>query len=272
LIKKILGYAFLLLLTFLVLVPEYYLIVTTFKTGSEASAAPMALPKHISFDRYITAFQKMQYPRVFANTLIITVFSVGGIIFCAAMGGYVLNRKSHTAPGKVMFTLILAGLVFPFSMSMLGLYRVVQKLRLMNTLAAVICIHAAGGIPYATFLFKSFMNTVPYELEESARIDGAGVIHTFWRIIFPLLKPIIATVTILDSLVIWNDFMIPLYFIQSRRFNVLLQEVNRNIGAFSTDWTNLFPMLVLAVIPLLVFYLLMQRFIIEGVMSGSLKG
>ena len=142
----------------------------------------------------------------------------------------------------------------------------------MNKLLSVIFVDIAINLPFAVFLFKSFVSTIPIELEEAARIDGAGVWRTFWTITFPLLKPTLATVAILNTLTIWNDFMGPLYFLQSREKDVILQEVYRNIGQFSTDWTSLFPMMVLGVLPLLVFYLAMQKFIIGGVMSGSVKG
>jgi raffinose/stachyose/melibiose transport system permease protein len=271
-IAMVLSYLFLLFLTALVVLPLYYLFVTTFKTSAEAAIAPMALPKSWNLERYITVFQKMNYPRAFFNTFVITVFSVTGIVIVTSMAGYVLNRKKTTRPAKIFFTFILVGLMFPFSLSMLGLYKIVQSLHLMNTLAAVILVNISGGIPYNTFMFKGFVGTVPFELEESARMDGAGVFKTYWKIIFPLLTPIVATMVILNSVSIWNNFMIPLYFIQSSKFRVLLLEVYSNVGQFITDWTNLFPMLVLAILPLIIFFLFMQKFIINGIMSGSLKG
>lgn len=270
--KNSLLYILLVLLAVVQLVPIYYLLVTTFKGAAEAATAPMALPSHFDFSGYVDAFEKMQYPRAFMNTFLITIFSVAGVIICTSMGGYVLNRKEKTRSSKLIFTLVLAGIMFPYQMSVLGLYKIIQGLHLMNTLWAVIFINIAVNIPFATFLFKSFVSTIPIELEEAARIDGAGVLRTFWTITFPLMKPTIATVAILNALTIWNDFMGPLYFIQSREKNVLLQEIYRNVGQFSVDWTSMFHMMVLAVLPLLLFYVLMQRFIIGGVMSGSIKG
>ena len=260
------------ILAILVLVPVYYLIVTTFKSGTEAALHPMALPTSISLGSYKEAFVKMQYPRAFLNTLIIAGVSVGGIIIIASMCGYALNRREKAKWSKGVFLLILSGIMFPYQMSILGLYRLIRDLHLMNKLTAVILVDIAVNLPFAVFLFKSFVSTIPIELEEAARIDGAGVYKTFWMITFPLLKPTIATVAILNTLTIWNDFMGPLYFLQSREKDVILQEVYRNIGQFSTDWTSLFPMMVLGVLPLLIFYLAMQKMVIGGVMSGSVKG
>ena len=267
-----LKYIVLVVLGCIVIIPIYYLLVTTFKTPAEATASPMGLPSHFSFSGYKEAFEKMQFPRSFFNTFIITACSVIGIIITSSMLGYVLHRKRELKISKIVFVLILSGMLFPYQMSILGLYKLIRSLGLMNHLASVIFINIACNIPFATFMFRSFVATIPEELEEAAKIDGAGTFRIFWKITFPLLKPIVATVTILNSLTIWNDFMGPLYFLQVREKDVLLQEIYRNIGQFSTDWTSLFQMLVLGALPLLIFYLFMQRYIIGGVMSGSVKG
>lgn len=267
-----LKYIFLSLLALIVLIPIYYLIVTTFKSSAEAAVAPMALPSSWDFSGYVDAFKAMQYPRAFKNTFLITFISVAGLILVSSMCGYVLNRREKFRITKVVFLLILSGIMFPYQMSILGLYKVIRGLHLMNSLVGVILIDIAINIPFATFLIKSFVSTIPIELEEAAKIDGAGVFRTFWTITFPLMKPMIATVAILNTLTIWNDFIGPLYFLQSREKDVILQEVYRNIGQFSTDWSSLFPMMVLGVLPLVLFYLFMQRYIIGGVMSGSVKG
>lgn len=265
-------YILLSFLAIIILIPIYYLFVTTFKSGTEAALYPMALPSTWDFNGYKQAFIDMQYPRAFSNTLIVTVCSVAGILIFGSMCGYVLERKSKQKWTTIVFLLILSGIMFPYQMSIMGLYKVIRNLNLMNKLLAVIFVDIAVNLPFSVFLFKSFVSTIPIELEEAAKIDGAGVWKTFWIITFPLLKPTLATVAILNTLTIWNDFMGPLYFLQSREKDVILQEVYRNIGQFSTDWTSLFPMMVLGVLPLLLFYLVMQRFVIGGVMSGSVKG
>lgn len=146
-------------------------------------------------------------------------------------------------------------------------------MHLMNTHLGVIMVDVfCINMPLSIFLIRGFINTVPKELEEAAFIDGCGTFQCFWKIIFPLLKPIVSTVAILDALSIWNDFMTPLLFIQSSTKQVLLQQVYKNVGPFSTNWTSFFPMLVMATLPLVAFYLLMQKQIIEGVVAGAVKG
>ena len=131
----------------------------------------------------------------------------------------------------------------------------------------------AINTPQAVFLFKEFIEgTVPKELEEAAEIDGCTVFRKFFRVVLPLLTPVISTVVIIVTLNVWNEFMTPLLFLQSREKDVILQEVSRNIGQFATDWTALFPMLMLGVAPLMIFYVFMQKYIIAGVAAGAVKG
>ncbi len=265
-------YIFLTVIAVAMLIPIYYLLVTTFKTPEHAAVAPMALPSSLDFSGYIKAFEEMEYPRAFRNTFLITLISVTGIVLFSSMAGYVLNRKSDKKAGQLVFLLLLSGMMFPYQMSILGLYKLIRGLNLMNSLWSVILVDITINLPFAVFLMRSYMATVPMELDEAAKIDGAGVFRTFTTIIFPLMKPTIATVAILNTLNVWNDFMGPLYFLQSRKKDVILQEIYRNIGQFSTDWTGIFPMMVLGIMPLMIFYLFMQKYIISGVMAGSVKG
>ncbi|OAB45757.1 carbohydrate ABC transporter permease [Paenibacillus antarcticus] len=253
-------------------IPIYYLIVTTFKTPEDATLFPLALPSSLNFANYMEAWTTMQYPRVFLNTLIVTVTSVLGIVLFSSMAAYSLARRNH-AFNRFLFMFFLAGMMVPFQMGLVNLYKLINALGLMDHLAAVTVVNIGTGSIIAIFLFHSFfLSSVPIELEEAAFIDGCSVFKTFWLIAFPLLKPVIATVVILSTLNVWNDFMNPLLFLQSRDNNVILLEVFRNVGQFSVDWTSLFPMLLMGVAPLMIFYLAMQKYIIKGVAAGALKG
>lgn len=254
------------------LVPIYYLIVTTFKTPDEAAASPLGLPRSLTFDNYSNALAAMNFPRALMNNLIITGFAVILLIVVSSMAAYVIAR-SNKKIYKWMFTIFMVGLIIPFQIAIIPLYKIIAGLQLMNTLPGVILISVfCINLPLSIYLFKGFIGTVPVELEEAAAIDGYGTFRTFWNIVFPLLKPIVATVAILDALAVWNDFMTPLLFLQDPKKAVLLQEVYKNVGPFSTNWTSFFPMLVLATLPLVVFYLIMQKNIIDGVVAGSVKG
>lgn len=253
-------------------IPIYYLIVTTFKTPKDATNSPLGLPSKVIFDNYVYAWGKMEYPRAFANTFFITAMSVFLIVILGGMAGYALAR-TRTKLGNRMFLLFIAGLVVPFQMNIVSLYKIVKTLGLMNHPFAVILVNVAINTPQAVFLFKEFIqSTIPYELEEAADIDGCSVPAKFFRVVFPLLMPVISTVTIIVTLNVWNEFMTPLLFLQTREKGVILQEVARNIGQFATDWTAMFPMMMLGVAPLILFYLFMQKYIISGVAAGAVKG
>ena len=253
-------------------VPIYYLIVTTLKTPQEATLSPLGLPKVFHFENYVNAWSKMQFPRAFGNTLFITVCAVGILVILGSMAGYALAR-TKSKMGSRIFLLFLAGLTVPFQMNIISLYKIVKSLGLMNTAWAVILVDVAINMPQAVFLIKEFIeSSVPIELEEAAIVDGCSVFKRFFTIVLPLLKPVLSTVIILVTLNVWNEFLTPLLFLQSRENGVILQEVTRNIGQFSTDWTALFPMLMLGVAPLMIFYIFMQKYIIAGVAAGAVKG
>lgn len=253
-------------------IPIYYLIVTTLKNPQEATEGPLAFPRVLRMVNYAEAWVKMEYPRAFANTFIITASAVLLIVIFGSMAGYALARTKSRLGNRV-FLLFLAGLIVPFQMNIVSLYKIVKSFGLMNTLFAVILVDAAINTPQAIFLFKEFIeSTIPKELEEAAAIDGCSVVKRFFVIVLPLLKPVISTVVIIVTLNVWNEFMTPLLFLQSRENGVILQEVTRNIGQFATDWTALFPMLMLGVAPLMIFYIFMQKYIIAGVAAGAVKG
>ena len=253
-------------------IPVYYLIVTTLKSPQEATQSHLGLPKVWMFENYVQAWNKMEYPRALFNTVQITVLAVAIIVLITSLAGYAMAR-TRTKWGNRFFLLFLAGLMVPFQMNIVSLFKIVKTIGLMNTVWAVILVDVAINIPQGIFLFKEFIeSSVPRELEEAAEIDGCSVIQKFFVIVLPLLKPVIATVVIIVTLNVWNEFMTPLLFIQSRENSVILQEVSRNIGQFSTDWTALFPMLMLGVAPLMLFYLFMQKYIIAGVAAGAVKG
>lgn len=253
-------------------IPIYYLIVTTLKTPQEATLNPLGLPSVFHFENYVNAWDKMQFPRAFGNTLFITVCAVGILVILGSMAGYALAR-TKSKMGSRIFLLFLAGLTVPFQMNIISLYKIVKSLGLMNTAWAVILVDVAINMPQAVFLIKEFIeSSVPIELEEAAIVDGCSVFKRFFTIVLPLLKPVLSTVIILVTLNVWNEFLTPLLFLQSRENGVILQEVTRNIGQFSTDWTALFPMLMLGVAPLMIFYIFMQKYIINGVAAGAVKG
>lgn len=270
--EHILFAVFFMVVGIVMFLPVYYLLVTTFKTPQEASLYPLGLPMAMTLENYSRAFTAMHYFRSLMNNIIILVFSVLLLIVCSSMAAYVIARskKKHI---RALYSVFMAGLIIPYLVGIIPLYKIISAFHLMNTRAGVILINAfCINLPLSIFLFKGFIHTIPLELEEAAAIDGCETFRTFWSVVLPMLRPIVATVAILDSLAVWNDFMTPLLFLQSPEKNVLLQQVYKNIGQFSVNWTSFFPMLVLATLPLVILYLLLQRHIIESVVTGAIKG
>lgn len=262
----------LILLALIWFIPVYYLIVTTFKTPQDATLRPLGLPETWVVENYAIAWKNMQYPRALGNTIFITACSVFLVVMFGGMAGYALAR-TKTKWGSRMFLFFLCGLMVPFQMNIISLYKIVKSLGLMNSVFAVILVNTAVNLPQSIFLSKEFVtSTVPMELEEAADIDGISVFGKFFKLVLPLMKPVLSTTIIIVTLNVWNEFLTPTLFLQSRENDVLLQEVSRNIGQFSTDWTAMFPMLMLGVAPLMIFYVFMQKYIIGGVAAGAVKG
>ncbi|WP_246309868.1 carbohydrate ABC transporter permease [Paenibacillus alginolyticus] len=261
----------LLVIAIISLLPIYYMVNTTLRTPDQVITSPFGFPEQLDLSGYVRAWNMMNYPNVFKNNLIISLVSVSGVILLSSMAAYTFARR----PGKVfnwIFITILIGVIMPFQVATIQLFRVLTYLHLTDTLLGVILVEIFVAVPFNVFLIKNFVNSVPIQLEESAFIDGAGVWRTYWRITFPLLQPVIATLTVLDSLSVWNDFFTPLLILHSRAKGVILLEVYRNVGQFQTDWTNFFPMMILGVAPLVILYLFMQKYIVEGVSTGAVKG
>ena len=233
--KRIITIVIMCLIVILIMIPIYLLIVTTFKPEAEAAQSPMSLPSELYVENYEKAFDAMNYPTALRNNIIVSGGAVVLVIVVSAMAGYVLARKV-TRITKFMYVAFIAGLMIPFQTLIIPLYKIVSGLGMVNNLIGVIIIMAAMNIPFTVFLFAGFVKTLPYEVEEAAKIDGCGKFKMFWSIVFPMLKPVVATAAILTLLSTWNDFITPLLFLQSRENSVLVLEVFRNIGTFGTDY------------------------------------
>ncbi len=255
----------------LILIPFYYVVVNTIKPAGEAVASPMALPRQVDFSSYAKAWQDMNYPLVFMNTLINTVVTVVFVILISSMAAYTLMRRRNLL-NKILYNFFVSAFMIPYVMMILPLFKIIRDLHMMNSMQGVILIYVATSIPFQIFLYCSFIKTIPPEIEEAAIVDGASVFRIFRSIYFPLLKSVSSTVAILVSINVWNDFITQLLFIQSPQFYTITRMLYTNVGQFRTDWTALMPMFVLGIAPVLIFYLVMQKHIVKGIAMGSVKG
>ena len=159
----------------------------------------------------------------------------------------------------------------PLQTTMLPLFLIMKNLGLINTYQGLIFLHSNGAV-FALFLYTGFIRAMPRDLEEAAFVDGAGVFRTFWQIVFPLLRPVTATLIIFNTIWIWNDFLLSYLFLSSNDKSTLIMQVYNGVGLYYTDWSIMMPVLVLAVSPMIIFYIFMQRHIVAGLSAGSLRG
>ncbi|MCM3747023.1 carbohydrate ABC transporter permease [Paenibacillus pasadenensis] len=258
-------------LAVLFMIPLYFVVSMTFKSPEEMAGFPLSLPGSLSFGNYAETWAMMRFPLVFANTLLITVSTVALLIIFGSMAAYPLARKSSKTY-NFLYIYFIAGIMVPFQLAMVPLYRFVNALSLVNTYHGAILIYTAINLPLTVFLFTGFLKSTSRELEEAAWIDGCSKFRAYWVAVFPIIKPATATVAVLCSLSTWNDFLIPLLFLQDSSRRTITIELYMFVGEHVTNWSLLFPGMVLSVLPLLLVYLFLQKYIIKGIAAGSVKG
>lgn len=267
---KWIGEILMMAICVIILIPFYYLVVNTFKSPQEMSASPLALPTQITFENYMKAFDNMDFLRSFSNSLLITVISVTLIVVLGAMAAYPIARRKHKVyKGILMYFLI--GYMVPAQTIMIPLYMLLQKLHLLNNIAGLILVYASW-CNFALFLYQGFFKGLPVDIEEAAMIDGCSPWKCFWLVVFPLLKPITTTIIIFEVMWVWNDFLYPYLFLSSNESFTLVMQVYKGVGQFSNDWSMMLSTMVLVLIPVTIFYIIMQKHIVAGITSGAVKG
>ncbi len=252
------------------LYPVFIIFSSALKSKSELAFNPSGIPEKITFEHFSKAFDKMNYLQSTANTIIIVTAVVCFILIAASMAAYAISRKG----GKYnwIYFLFLAGLMMPFQLRMIPLYKMMADFKLVNKLIGTILVYCGSQAPMAVFLLSGFVKTVPRELEEAAQIDGAGIYYTFFAIVFPLLKSPLVTVGILCTFSIWNDFLMPMLFLQAREKLTITVTLANFQGLYANDWSMIFAGVCLIVFPMLIIYLIAQKYIINGITAGAVKG
>lgn len=247
--------------------PLLFVVINSFRPNADIIINPTGLPSKAYFHNYVQAWTQMKFPLVFLNTLLVTVLGTGGIIVTSAMCAYGLAR-SKTKISWFLYGFFAFSLVIPFQIIMVPLGVLAADLHLMSV-PGLIPMYWGLGCPTAIFMFHGFIKSVPLELEESASMDGAGNFYIFFRIVFPLIKTIIATVAVIDALWIWNDFLLPL--IVAKQGTIQLAQMRFN-GQFMKEYGPMCASLTISSIPIIIFYLALQKYIIKGIAAGAVKG
>jgi raffinose/stachyose/melibiose transport system permease protein len=253
------------------LYPFWWVLGSSFKdTSGFFSGGLNPIPDKFLWSNYTKAWREASFSTYFVNTLLITLGTVAVTVIVTAMAGYVLARTKFIGRG-LSLGLVSATLFLPHGYTIIPIFDTIQRLGLLNSLWAVIIVQAAGGIVFGTFLFMGYFGTIDRELEDAARVDGANFHQTFWRVMLPLSGPMAATVGLFTAITAWNSFFIPLVFTLGRpELRTLAVGMYAFIGENSTEWTLLCAGSVITIAPIVVLFLLLQRFFVNG-LAGAVK-
>lgn len=256
------------------LIPIFLVLLNSFKSRIYISSAPFAFPTgetFAGFENYINGLTTSGFFVSFLRSLFITLASVALIILCTAMTSWFLVRVKNKVT-KVLYYLFTFSMIVPFQMVMYTMTFVVNRMNFDN-IFGIVLVYLGFGAGLSVFMFSGFVKGIPLELEEAAEIDGCNPVQTFFMIIFPVLKPTAITVAILNAMWVWNDYLLPYLILGTDDKTVPVAIQIAMQGAYgSTDYGGFMAMLVLAIIPIIAFYISSQKYIIKGVVAGAVKG
>lgn len=250
--------------------PFYYIIVNTFKTQEQTALSPLGLPSSLNFSNYENVFRTVPVFHSLENTTYVTVLSVLIMLLVGSLAAYTFTVWP-TRFNRRLNVVVMLALAVPFQSTLVPLYEMMVKARLVDSLTGLVIPYSGGAI-FCCFLIQGYMSKLPFELVESARVDGCGPFQTYWRVVVPLSRPILVTVGVFQTMWVWNDFLIANTFLSSPQKDTLVLQVYNSIGQYSTDWPSFMTLTVLSLVPITVFFVVMQRHIVSGLLAGAVKG
>jgi raffinose/stachyose/melibiose transport system permease protein len=260
------------LLSLLFLYPLFLTIINSLKSFGEVMTDVVALPKQLVFENYSYVWQFINYPRLFLNNTIVTVVGLAGIILVSSIAAYKLSRTSSRM-SNILYILCIMPMLIPFQSIMLTVLQLSKDLHLTNSTWGLGVLYWGFGAPLAVFIYHGFVKGIPKEIDESATIDGASGFRLFFSVIFPLLKSVTATIVIINVMWIWNDFLLPLLMVNgSPSTKTLTLAAYTFVGQYTSDWQYAMTAMVMAVLPSIVVFIMLQKYIVKGVVAGAVKG
>ncbi len=252
--------------------PVLIIINYSFKTKKELYLSnPLAIPKSLYFDNYITAYKKLDLLTTFGNTLFYTVVSVAVLaMLCGAAAWAIARCKKKIF--KFFYVYFLVGILIPYQALFLSIYIVGFRTGLTNTRLGIILMYIATGMSFGVFLMNSFMSTVPIELEEAARIDGCSIYRTYFSIVLPLLKHSIATLIIMQAFQIWNDYLMASLYVSKKDLKTLTVSMQALFSQQTSDYTTAMAAIVISILPMVILFASLQKYFIKGMTVGAVKG
>lgn len=258
------------ILVLIIFIPMIWVLLSSLKTNAEFFSSPLSFPKELQFKNYVTAW-KTGLSQYFINSIIVTSVSVFTTVFIAASASYGLTRFDFKGK-NLIFYLILAGLLLSPQVALLPLFKLLNNLNIYNTYWALIFPYIGFNLPFLVFLMRAYFMSFPKEIEESAYLDGCNTFSVFFRIVLPISKPIIATGIIVSSRLIWNEFLFGLVFIDDKSLMTIPVGLTNFQSALQTDYSSLMAGIVIAAIPMVLIFLLLQKYFVRGLTAGSVKG
>lgn len=252
------------------LFPIFMIVMNSFKPFKEMFLSFLSFPKSLYLDNYITAFHAAGFVRKVLNNVLLTFITVVGVILCGSLAGYKLSRdKSRLS--SFFYLLFTVPFLIPFYTYMIPLVKQMTKMGLMNHLYGLALVSISTS-SFAVFMFHGFSKGIPAELDEAARIDGCSELDLFFRVIFPLLKPVVSSVAVLYSIWTWNDFLLPFLILTDSERQTITISVYQMFGKYGSEWDVITATLVLASLPMVILYLCLQKYVVSGIVAGAVKG
>lgn len=270
-IKKLIIEIVSVLFAFIFISPVFVVLLNGFKPLGEILKTPLSLPSSLYMDNFKYVFTKMNYLVALKNTLLIAVSVVCLAILAASVCGYKLSR-TKTKASTIISAIFLSAMIVPFQSIMIPISQISSFFHMKNTMWGYILIVVIHYIPMGIFMYQGFVKNIPISLEEAAEIDGCSKVRLFFTIVFPLMKPITASVTVLFSLWIWNDYLLPSIMLTEKSLKTLTPTIFSFFSSYLNRWDYALAALSLSIIPITIFYLLMQKQFISGIIDGAVKG
>lgn len=268
--KKILRTIVVWLLAIICAVPLYYVVVSSFKTPIDMIKHPLQLPTQWLWFNYADAFADGTIIRSFINTIVVTSITVILQVLIGSLAAYgVVYKKSRLT--MFVGAVLMITFAIPVQATLLPLYRMESAFGLTDTLMGLIALYM-GSCVFCYFLIVGYMSSLPRELFEAAKIDGAGALRIYWCIVLPLIRPIIVAVIVFQTMGTWNDFLLPSVFLSSSDKQTVVLQVYNAVQQFTTNWPLFMATTVLALIPVFIFFCFCQKWIVSGLLAGSVKG
>ncbi|MGJ8455074.1 carbohydrate ABC transporter permease [Pseudothermotoga sp. U03pept] len=267
---KFLAYLVLSIYAFIIAGPFFMIIMNSLKSMRELFLRPFSLPTKFMYQNYIQAWQRASIARGYLNSAIIAVVSVITVVILASMFAYMISKYEFKGR-RYLFLYSMLGLALPARLAVIPIFLLLRSLGLTNSLLGLIVVYSSVNIPFSAFILKNFMDSVPNELCEAARIDGASVAKIYSKVVLPLVKPALSIVAIVTFVNVWNDFFFPLILINDKSKATITLAVSIFFGEYSTQWHLLFSGLALSIAPTVILFLIFSQYFIAGMTQGAIK-